>query len=81
MLTGNLGEKAEKRSALDRDIDTRFDPNRFSLCSAVARIESSFGNRDKSFFTKKEGRERERKKESMGETIVEKGRARRFART
>ena len=30
MRTGNLGEKAEKRSALDRDIDTRFDPNRFS---------------------------------------------------
>lgn len=26
---GNLGEKAEKRSALERDIDTRFDPNRF----------------------------------------------------
>lgn len=78
MRTGNLGEKAEKRSALDRDIDTRFDPNRFSLCSAVARIESSFGNRDESFFMK-EGKER--KKESMGETIVEKGRARRFART
>lgn len=80
MLTGNLGEKAEKRSALDRDIDTRFDPNRFSPPSRESNrrlgIETSL------FLRRKKGeRERERKnrwekrswkKEGRGVSLVRK---------
>lgn len=88
MRTGNLGEKAEKRSALEKDIDTRFDPNRFGGWSRTRESRTQGeSNRRLGIETSLSRRNEERggrkgKKESRRNNHGKrKERARRFTRT
>lgn len=80
MRAGNLGEKAEKRSALEREISTRASIRIVSVAGPERENRGRNENRivvweQRRVFlegTKKEEGERERK--NRGETIMEKGR-------
>lgn len=88
MRAGNLGEKAEKRSALERDIDTRFD--RFGGWSRTreSRTQRESNRRlrtETSLSRRNEERGGRKGKKESRRNIMEKGRrgwrARRFTRT